>query len=154
MTVNVYFFHPLQLRLHRFCLITQTHSVRVVHSTSYSDATLRGRPTLGPYKKIFPDVLLRPVVRRTLYVRPIRTRRWCNVFSTSATNKDVRKTFIRAQSRASAQRPWTSCRVGRFSHGSHLRFSRISPSVSTPRVWHQSAMPKIFGSTRFGSDKK
>ena len=34
------------------------------------------------------------------------------VFSTSATNKDVRQTFKRAQSRASAQRPWTSCRVG------------------------------------------
>ena len=56
-----------------------THSARVVHSTSLSDATLRGRPTLGPYES-FPDVLLRPVVRRTSFVRQIRTRRRCNVF--------------------------------------------------------------------------
>ena len=35
-----------------------------------------------------------------------------NVYSTSARNKDVQKTFIRAQSMTSAQRPWTSCRVG------------------------------------------
>ena len=32
-------------------------------------------------------------------------------FSTSATNKDVRKTFIGAQSRVSAQRSLTPCRV-------------------------------------------
>ena len=32
--------------------------------TSYSDVTSRGRPTLGPYES-FPDVILRPVVRRT-----------------------------------------------------------------------------------------
>ena len=43
---------------------------------------------------------------------PIRTLHRCNVFSTSTTNKYVRKIFIRAQSRSSAQRPWTSGRVG------------------------------------------
>ena len=39
-----------------------THSARVVHSTSYSDVTSRGRPNLGPYVSC-PDVLLRPGVR-------------------------------------------------------------------------------------------
>ena len=87
------------------------HSARVVNSTSLSDVTLWGPPTLGPYER-FPDVLLRPDIRRTLFVRLIRTRRRCNVFSTSATNKEFRKTYIRAQNRTSAQRPWTSCRVG------------------------------------------
>ena len=31
----------------------------------------------------------------TLLVRPNRTRRQCDVFSTFATNKDVRKTYVR-----------------------------------------------------------
>ena len=35
-----------------------SHSARVVHSTSYSDVTSRGRPALGPYES-FPDVLIR-----------------------------------------------------------------------------------------------
>ena len=37
------------------------HSARVVHSTSYSDVTSRGRPDMGPYVG-FRDVLLRPGV--------------------------------------------------------------------------------------------
>ena len=41
------------------------HSERVVHSTSHSDVTLRGRPSFGPYVSL-PDVLLRPGVRRNL----------------------------------------------------------------------------------------
>ena len=56
-----------------------THSARVVLSTSYSDVTSRWRPNLGPYVS-FPDVILRPGVRRTLFVRPIRTRRRCDIF--------------------------------------------------------------------------
>ena len=85
-----------------------SHSARVVHSASHSNVTLRGRPTSCPYES-FQDVVLRPGVRRTQFVRP--TRR-CIVFYTSATNQSARKTFIRAQSRASTQCPWTSCRVG------------------------------------------
>ena len=86
------------------------HSASVVHSTSYSDVTSRGRPNLGPYVS-FPDVLLRSGVRRTLFVRSIRTwRRW-DVFYTSATNKDVRKTYIWAQIRSSFRRSGTSCRL-------------------------------------------
>ena len=95
------------MRIHSAC----THLARVAHSTSYSDVMSRGRPNLGPYVS-FPDVLLRPGVRITPFVRPIRTRRRCNVFSTSATNTDVRKTYVRALIRSSSRRSWTSCRVG------------------------------------------
>ena len=56
------------------CVSKLTPTARVVHSTSYSDVTSRGRPNLGPYV-IFPDVLIRPGVRRTSFVRPIRPRR-------------------------------------------------------------------------------
>ena len=48
----------------RCFLADMTHSAKVVHGTSFSDVTLRGRPTLGPYKS-FQDVFLRPGVRRT-----------------------------------------------------------------------------------------
>ena len=78
----------------------------------FSDVTSRGRPYLGPCVS-FPDVFLRPGVRRTSFVRPSRTRRREDVFSTSATNKDVRKTYAWAQIRSSSRRPMTSCRVGR-----------------------------------------
>ena len=88
-----------------------SHSARVVHSTSFSDVTSRGWPNLGPFVS-FPDVLLRPGVRRTLFQRATRTWRRCNVLSTSAKNKDVRKTYIRAQIRSSSWRPCTSFRVG------------------------------------------
>ena len=94
-----------------------THSARVVHSTSYSDVT--SRPSLGPYVS-FLDVLLRPGVRRTSSVGRIKTRRQYDVVFASATNKDVRKTYVRAQIRSSSQRPWTSCRVGNDQY-----FSRI-----------------------------
>ena len=92
-------------------MLVLTHSARVIHNTFYSDVTSRGRPNLGPYVS-FPDVLLRPDVRRTSFVRPIRTRRREDVFSTSATNKDVPKTYARAQISSSSRRPMTSCRVG------------------------------------------
>ena len=46
-----------------------THSARVVHRTSHSDVTSRGRPALGPYVS-FPDVLYVPAsVERHSYVR-------------------------------------------------------------------------------------
>ena len=71
------------------CCHEASHSAMVVHSTSHSDLTFRGRPTLGPHKSL-PDVIVRLGVRRTQFARQARTRRRCNVFSTSATNKDVR----------------------------------------------------------------
>ena len=70
-------YDPLSLPICFNYILTSTilsHSARVVHSTSHSVVTLRERPTLGPYES-FPDVLLRPGVRRTYLVRPIRTRR-------------------------------------------------------------------------------
>ena len=45
----------------------RSHLARVVHSTSYSDLTLRGRPTFGPYESN-SDALFCPV-KRNLYVR-------------------------------------------------------------------------------------
>ena len=85
-------------------------SARVVHSTSHSDVTLKGRPTSDPYES-FPGVsyVLASIERN--FVRPTRTRRRCNVFSTSVTNKEVRKSSIRTQGMASAERLLTSCRV-------------------------------------------
>ena len=87
------------------------HSARIVHGTSYSDVTSRERPNLGPYVN-FLDTCLRPSVRRTSFVRSIRTPRRCDVFSTSATSKDVPKTYVCAQIRSSSRRPLTSCRGG------------------------------------------
>ena len=86
----------------------QSHSARVVHSTSLSDVTLRGRPLFGPYKSQFTSRRPYNVIRTSVSDATSMPRLFY-----AATNKDVRKTFIRAQSRTSAQRPWTSCRVGK-----------------------------------------
>ena len=129
---------------HKAFTRVRPHSARVVHSTSYSDVTSRGRPDFGPYVS-FPDVLLRPGVRRTSLVRLIRTQRRCNVFSTSATNNDVRKTYVRAQIKSSSRRLWTSCRVGPVKH---VMLSLMASLVSLfygcpPHTLDQDALQRI-----------
>ena len=63
-SIVLIFFLSLRRSYSHSANVDPTHSARVVHSTSYSDVTLRGRPNLGPNES-FPDVLLRPSVRRT-----------------------------------------------------------------------------------------